>query len=434
MSPNSFIKPISGKLKSAFVNKSLVEGLLFSGFSFINRGFVFLLLIILANFISPADYGYLNLFNTVVMVTGYFIALSTEGYFSISYFNRTDYNYKQAVSGIILISIVISSILLTLMLLDGIRISSFLSLPQNCIYIAIAISFFTIFQNLNLDFYRLQKKVWQYGIISCSNALINFVLSILLVKSFSLGWEGRIDAQLTTVLLYAAIAIIIFVRSGFFVRTSWDCIKKMMIWGIPLIPHHATNFLRQGCDRYIINAYYSIDDVGLFSFALNLSNIIMMIGVGFNQSNSVDIYKVLSDDSLDNNKKKSVLSHQRRNILILYIVFSLLVVLAILPIVPILLPQYSGSIQYFVPLSLYGLFQCFYFLYTNYLFYYKKTKTIMMITVSSALLHLILSLILTRYSLMFTCMIYILSQGLVCLLIKHFAQKELLHQFHYKRL
>lgn len=416
---------LKNKAKSVVHNKSLVEGLAFSGFSFINRGFVFLLLLILANYISPAEYGYLNLFNTVVMVIGYFMALSTEGYFGISYFNRSGYNYKQVFTGIVAIAIIMTMLLIALLLLDGEHISRLLSLPKNSLFIAIAVSLFAIFQNLNLDFFRLQKKVKHYGIFSCSNALLNFALSIVLVKTFALGWEGRIYGQMASSFLFAVLAIVIFIRSVFFVKPSWDCIKTMIIWGVPLIPHNATNFLRQGCDRYIINGFHTIDDVGLFSFALNLANIIMMVGVGFNQSNSVDIYKVLSDDSINSEEKNRILKKQRRNIAYMYIIIAALIVVAVIPAVPLILPKYDGSIRYFIPLSLYGLLQCFYFLYTNYLFYYQKTKLIMTITICSAVLHLLLSLVFTRYSLYLTCAIYLLSQGLVCVLIRHYAKKEI---------
>lgn len=68
------------------LNKSLLKGTLFSLFSFINKGLVFLLLLILANFIAPAEYGYLGLFSTVAMVVGYFVAMSSEGYFSVAFF------------------------------------------------------------------------------------------------------------------------------------------------------------------------------------------------------------------------------------------------------------------------------------------------------------------------------------------------------------
>ena len=60
----------------------------------------------------------------------------------------------------------------------------------------------------------------------------------------------------------------------------------------------------------IINSNYSIEEVGLFSFALNLTSIITMIGLGFNQVNSVDIYKILGDNEHDNKWKLKKLDNE----------------------------------------------------------------------------------------------------------------------------
>lgn len=76
------------KIRNLSKNKVLLNGTLFSLFSFINRGFSFLLLLILANYILPKDYGYLSLFVTVSMVVGFFIALSTDGYLSVAFLKK----------------------------------------------------------------------------------------------------------------------------------------------------------------------------------------------------------------------------------------------------------------------------------------------------------------------------------------------------------
>ena len=61
-------------------NKLLLKGALFSFFSFFNQGASFLLLIILANYIAPSDYGTLSLFNTIIFFWGFVVSLSTHGY------------------------------------------------------------------------------------------------------------------------------------------------------------------------------------------------------------------------------------------------------------------------------------------------------------------------------------------------------------------
>ena len=86
---------------------------------------------------------------------------------------------------------------------------------------------------------------------------------------------------------------------------------------------HATNFLRQGVDRYIINYFHSIADVGLFSFALNISNVITMVGFGFNQSISVDMYKILGDEELTPQQKQEKIRRMTSKLLILFLLVAL---------------------------------------------------------------------------------------------------------------
>lgn len=412
---------INEKLKNVAKNKTLLNGALFSGFSFINRGFSFLLLLILANYITPAEYGYLSLFSTVVMVIGYFMAMSTEGYMSVAFFKEGEDGIKNTFSCILATCLITSAVLVLALAIGGDKLASLLDLPQNVLYFSIAIGFFTVFTHVNLNYIRLREKVKTYGIYSCGNALLNFVLSILLVKTFLMGWEGRVYAQTLCFTLFGVIGLITFIGGGYLRLPDKAYWRKMLIWGVPLIPHLTTAFIRQGCDRYIINSYHTIDDVGLFSFALNLANIITMIGHGFNQSNSVDIYKILGDKNMSNQTKLEKTNAQIRLFIKAYILITVLVTVVGYIIFPLLLPKYAPAMNYFALLAVYGFLVCMYLVYTNYLFYYNETKTLMYITFGSSVLHLILSLFLTKYSLSLTASLYGLTQLLVVLLVRRKA-------------
>lgn len=418
-------KQLKRKISNVTHDRTLRNGILFSGFSFINRGFTFLLLIILANFISPAEYGYLNLFSTVVMVVGYVMALSSEGYLAVAYFNEGNSGITNTFSSVLYTSVIISLVLYIGIFIGGTSLCNVLELPFTVLILAVVIGFFTIYVNLNLDLFRIEEKVKAYGVLSCGNALLNFVISILLVKTLMYGWQGRVYAQTLCFILFGIIGFVYFIKSKHLTKPNWTFWKSMLLWGVPLIPHHATNFLRQGCDRYIINNYHSIDDVGIFSLALNLANIIIMIGAGFNQSNSVDIYKTLGDSSISISSKLLHLKKQRRKIMLVYIVTGVLTTIACLVTVPYLLPSYAESLKYFPILAVYATMVCLYFLDTNYLFYFKKTKTIMLTTFGSAVLHLLLSLLLTPFSLYITCLVYCISQASIVLIIHYLSYKEL---------
>lgn len=405
------------------LNKSLLKGTLFSLFSFINKGLVFLLLLILANFIAPAEYGYLGLFSTVAMVVGYFVAMSSEGYFSVAFFRDGKEGLTKSSTAIFWLSIVFCSVVALILIVFGKESSLLLNLPLNMLWLLLPIAFFTLYTNLNLDLFRLQEKVKMYGIFSCGNAIFNFVLSIILVKYCLLGWEGRIYAQVICFSLFGFIGLL-YLRK-LIERFDWAYTKMILLYGIPLIPHNAVAFMRQGLDRYIINANFSIEEVGLFSFAMNLANIIMTIGLGFNQTNSIEIYKVLGDNSFSTEEKKRIITSQRKKLSIVYLVAALIVVVVCMPTIPLILPKYADAMPYFPILAVYTYFFCQYLLYTNYLFFYKKTKQIMYITFGTSIFHFLLSLWLTRYSMYLTCLVYCISQGVIFIMIRYIAQKEL---------
>lgn len=421
---------IKEKIRNLYSSKTLFNGALFSMFSFINRGISFLLLLILANYITPHEYGYLSLYSTVGMVISYFIAMSTTGYAGIVFFKEGKVGISKTFSSVLLISIVMLIVFFLVLGIGSGIIPKVLNLDLNILSIAIIVSFFNVFGSFWLDYYRLKENVKLCGIFTCGSALLNFVLSIFLVRYLKLSWEGRVYAELFCAVLLGGLGIGYFIRNGFLTKDIKDYVKPMLMWGVPLIPHMATNFIRQGCDRYIINSSHTIADVGLFSFALNLSNLITMVGFGFNQSNSVDIYKTLSEEKLPKNVILQKVNKQKKIFLLLYLLVTIVVFIACYFILPVVLPKYATSLQYFPLLAVYGMLVCYYLVYTNFLFFYKKTKNLMYITFSSSVLHLLLSLCLTRYSLYITASLYVFTQLLVVLAVRWQANKLIRLNLH----
>lgn len=115
----------------------------------------------------------------------------------------------------------------------------------------------------------------------------------------------------------------------------------------------------------------------MFSFAYNFANVIQIVGFAFNATNSVFIYKNLAQNNTDTRDR---LWKQTKVMLIFFFLLAILICLGTSVFIPILVPNYAGSIPYLFPLCMAAMFQCIYYLFVNYLFYYKKTKGLMFIT------------------------------------------------------
>ena len=417
-------------IKSFILNKQVRNGSLFILYSFFNRGIGFILLMILANYITPSEYGQLSLFNTVVSFLGFFICLSSDGYISVSFFKKSKPELSKDVSSIFLIEAAIVTFIIIMLSFFENQLQYLLNIPDHFLWYALLICTFTIPYNVYLNYIRCEEKLLYYGMLSCGYAILNFSICMILVVFFSNGWKGQVYAHCLNIISFGLICFLLLAKKNLFATyVNMSNIKEILFWSVPLIPHLATTWIRGGLDRFIINANYTLYDVGLFSFALNLVTIVEMIGSAINSTNSVSIFKILSDKHLSKAEKLLKLQNQTKRIILITIIGTIVIFIGAYIMIPLFLPKYNDSRVYFSFLVWYGTFRALYYLYSNYFFYWGKTSLLMVITVSTAGLHLLLSLLLTQYSLIYTTLVYSITQFItlviVCVLSKRMINRNL---------
>jgi len=403
-------------------NSNFKNGILFTFFAFVNNGINFMLLVVLAGYLAPEGYGKLNLFTTSITIFSVLIPLGTSGFVSVCFFRKTKDELKKVINLISTISFFILILTLIILFFSGDFFSKIFGFSFKFQAVALLICFFQVFNLLNLEIWRLEEKPIKYGIYSLGIAFANFLLSIFLIVSLKMDWTGRVYAQLIITFLFFLISIGFLVYRKYFILKKIDIIllKETLAFGVPLIPHQISTWMRQGVDRYIINYYIGTVTVGLFSFALNISNIIHMIGLAFNASNSVFIYKNLKNGDAE---IKNKLLKQTKGMCLLFLLITISVSVSAYIFMPYFFPKYISSRVFLFPLCTSAFFQCIYYLFVNYLFYFKKTKGLMYITTSISLFHLILSFIFTRYTVLYTAYITLFSNFVICALVILYSHK-----------
>ena len=183
-------------------NKNFKHGMLYTVFSFVNNGINFILLLILAKYLSPEGYGKLNLFTTFITLLCILITLCTNSYIAVNFFKKD----RETIKKIILTVLLTATLIL---IFSSIIIFSFPGFIQKVVgiqikflWLGIMISFFQVFNSINLDIWRLEEKPISYGIYSLSFAILNFVITFWLIVGINLGWEGRIYASWILGIIY----------------------------------------------------------------------------------------------------------------------------------------------------------------------------------------------------------------------------------------
>lgn len=404
------------------------NGAFYTLFSFINNGISFILVLILARYLTPSDYGNLNLYNTFVTLLSIFISLSTNSYVSVSFFKKSIESLRRIILIVMGTSTCVLSLIAILMAVVPGVAEELTGVPVMYLWVALGVCYFQVFTNLNLDIWRLEEKPVSYGLFSMSFAVLNFVLTFMFIAGFGNGWEGRVYAQGLVTGSFYLISIVFLIKRRYLsaVKPDKALIRETFMYAIPLIPHAATYWVKQGLDRYIINYFHAPAEVGLFSFAMNFAAIISLVGNAFNATNSVYIYKHLADGYTAHRNK---LSEQTRIMCFLFLALTIVVWLVTYIFIPIVLPKYADSTIYLLPLCTGAFFQCLYLLYVNYLFYYMRTPLLMVITVTGACVQLGLSMWLTRYSVLYTawisCFVSFLTMALVMIFSKQTLKRQL---------
>lgn len=385
------------ELKEITRSNNFKHGIFYAMFSFINSGISFALVLILAKFLIAAEYGRLSLFNTFVIFLNLIITLSSASYIAVSFFQRDRKTFQKIIIVVITITTGMLIFFSSLFAIFPTFIQNIIGVDIKYLWLGLLIGYFTVFNNINLDIWRLEEKPIYYGIYNMSFAVLNFILTFWLIVGEYMGWEGRVYVWFILGVLYFIISLIFLNRRQYLVITipTKNLFKETLLFALPLFPHSVSFWLKQGVDRYIINYYYEASVVGYFSFAMNLAAIITIIGSAYNATYSVYLFKKLSAGYL---KAKSQLDRQSRYMTFFFSLISILIILGAYWLIICFMIQYQESLKFIVPLCIGGLFQCIYYIWVSYIIYYKHTVKLMTITVGTTILQIMLSVFFTRYS------------------------------------
>lgn len=357
----------------------------------------FILLPILTRFLTKEEYGEVSMYYTLVSLLGAFIGVNSHSFASRKYFDRVDEEDLREWNTSSMFVLVYSSIFMFIILfLCNSYISNIFGLNSAYIYMAYISSVFLFLTNYRLIQWQIRKKAKYYGIFQVSQALINFIITILFVVVMGMKGEGRINAYFITSIIFGILGLIVMNRDRLFDfnRPKISQIKEILVFGLPLIFHVGGNFLLGAADRVIIKNNMSLGDVGIYTVGVQFS---LVLGVVFNAINKAYVpwlFEKLGDASL--NTKVKITKITSLYFLILIAVIGLGFVIGPFIIESIVGNEFTEAREV-IGYLLAG--QCFvgaYLMVTNYIFYVKRTGVLATITVFSGIFNLVLMYYLTK--------------------------------------
>lgn len=380
-------------------NSSLLSGSAVYLFSNILAAAIpFALLPVLTRYLTPAEYGQVAIFQTLLAGLGAFVGLSVQGAagrkFYDSHLSKPELKYFIGNCFLVL------SVTTVLVFLSAVvfrrALSDWLALETQWLLLSVVVSSATFVIAMRMGQWQVRKKAKHYGAFQVSLSLINMLLSLLLVVYFLQGAAGRIWVLSVMPLVYAGIAVFLLYKDdllGFAWRPGY--LREILLFGVPLIPHTAGLFLLSSVDRFVINDQLGLAQVGIYMVAVQLTAAMGLIFDAINNAYVPWLFERLKRNQME--EKKQIVRWTYAYCIALLGVVALAFIIGPPLLILIAGEKYSAAASIIGWLALGQAFHGMYLMVTNYIFYSKRTGLLSLSTITAGLINVGLLIILISF-------------------------------------
>ncbi len=158
--------------------------------------------------------------------------------------------------------------------------------------LALVLTFNAILNSVILTYFRNGERVRNYALISLSTFFLmalGSVIGVVTLKGGALGnLAGKVVGSAIVVYLFF---LVWFFRNG--IRFDVRLIKKMMVYGLPLIPYGILNITILNLDRFFIERYFDLSVLGQYNIAFLISTIPFILLNAYQSAVNPGIIKLL---------------------------------------------------------------------------------------------------------------------------------------------
>ncbi|AUD62940.1 hypothetical protein BK010_04820 [Tenericutes bacterium MO-XQ] len=237
--------------------------------------FSFIVVPVTTYFISPSEFGKASMFTLTLTMTTLIIYLGLDQAL-VREFN-TEKNKYHVFSNSVLIPIVLSVVVSIFMIIFSEPLSMYLFEEYNfivIIYLALSVILTTI-NRFNMLIIRMEEKANLYSVLSLLNKVLNAIILISILVFIKSDYTSVISAMFYSILATTIVETLIVFRYWRHVfNFNVETMKKYLKYGFPLVPASLIMWLFNSMDRFAIRSLSTLSEVGIYSVALKIVNLL----------------------------------------------------------------------------------------------------------------------------------------------------------------
>jgi len=351
-----------------------------------------MMLPILTTYLTLKDFGMLSLVETTILFMTPFILLNINAAINVEYFKLKHAELKQYITNALILSFGAFLIFLSVVLLFQNSISILLKIDNQLLIWIAVFAMLRVVSSVLLGLYQSRQEPMKFALFTLAQTILDFSLSYLFVVIYKYGYIGRLEGVYGIYGLFSVVGIYLLVKMNYIGKIIFKYTKDILNFGLPLIPHALSGTIMAMSDRYFISYFEGNEQVGLYTVAYQISALMLLVSISVNQAWSPMLFKLLKEKKIKQAKKITFL------LFIFFTIVGMIIYLLQDVLFGIFVNEsFYVAKEYFGYLLLGFVFQSFYFLVTNILFFEKKTKLLASMTFIVATINIGLNYFFIQY-------------------------------------
>jgi len=349
------------------------------------RALAFLLVFLYTRLLTPADYGLLGTLNAY---SGFLLPVLLLGLPGAAGKQFFDFPEPRAL-GSYVYSLVVAQALYALVVVGALSLAGPLLWPIAAgntipffpyVPLALAVTLFLSLGQIPLALFQAQSRPWTVVLVQVAQTLVGAAASLAFILGWSLGATGLLLGTALAGLLGALALGYLLTRSLAPRRAQVAHVRSGLRFGLPLLPHALASILMVTIDRPLLQRWAPLSEVGIYSIAVTLGQVLAMLAAGVNQA-WVPRYFQLMKDPAPMAAVRHTFTVFTAGMVALCVFGSLCAHELVCVVLP---PGYLPAARFVAPLLLGHLFGALYYFPANTLFFHERTRALPLISTVAA--------------------------------------------------
>ena len=383
-----------------FLHKTLVkETFVYTLTDVIGKAMSFILLPIVSYFLPPSELGIATNFTVLTTLIILLAGLAIVNSIPYFFYEQNKEENVSLISNLLMLCLGLCVVVGGLASCFSQLIFEYLQLSLHIQLLGVVFVIGSLISSINLILLRLENKPKQFAVLQILQIILHAAFVILFVIVLRGGGEGKIYAEVLVFSIIGMIHLVMMLKKGYIsLRFQVQWIKRLLRFGLPLLPHSISFWLKSGMDKIFITTYCGLQFNGLYSMAISVSSVYTMLMQSFFNAYTPYLQKRLAgfDGGQCYEEKRSIV----KQIYMIYALFGVVGMMAIA--VCWVIFHYMIDSKYLPAMAYIPLIILANFIYTFYNFtiefIYKVKKTLVMgiITFTGSLIQMLLSYVLIK--------------------------------------